>query len=71
MRRLMILVAVAPLLGCADLTTLTSPAAQAKDRAAHSAYLELEYQKLEYLELEYLDDLEYYQLECDCTEPLE
>lgn len=71
MRYLITLLAVAPLLGCADLTTLTSPAAQALDRAAHSAYLELEYQKLEYLELEYLDDLEYYQLECDCTEPLE
>lgn len=66
MRYLITLLAMAPLLGCADLTTLTSPAAQALDRAAHSAYLELEYQ-----ELEYLDDLEYYQLECDCTEPLE
>jgi hypothetical protein len=61
MRYLITLLAAAPLLGCADLTTLTSPAAQAQDRAAHSAYLELEY----------LEDLEYYQLECDCTEPLE
>jgi hypothetical protein len=66
MRYFLILVTAA-LAACGDIPIQTSPEAAAQDRARHLAYLETVYQA----EAEYLNDLEYYQLECDCTESLE